>query len=313
MHNVELLVSASNLENLKMAILSGADAVYIGGESFGVNNMKDHFTKEELQEGIKFAHDNNKNIFISISIMPHSEDLRSLEEYLNEIKDLDVDAIVVSDPGALVIVKKIMPNTNIHMGPQANVTNYHSVNFWYNQGVKRIMATSELSIDEIGKIRLKTPIDMEIEVFVHGPICVSHSGRRLLSSYINDKNNIDYNDISNKNFNLLEEKRQGEYYPVYEDERGTFFFNSKDLCMLKYIPQLIKAGVTSLKIDGRLQSDECLNTVIKVYRNAIDEFYKNPNEWKFKVEWLDEIKKYNNRPLTHAFYTGSTIPDDYEE
>lgn len=313
MHNVELLVSASNLENLKMAILSGADAVYIGGESFGVNNMKDHFTKEELQEGIKFAHDNNKNIFISISIMPHSEDLRSLEEYLNEIKDLDVDAIVVSDPGALVIVKKIMPNTNIHMGPQANVTNYHSVNFWYNQGVKRIMATSELSIDEIGKIRLKTPLDMEIEVFVHGPICVSHSGRRLLSSYINDKNNIDYNDISNKNFNLLEEKRQGEYYPVYEDERGTFFFNSKDLCMLKYIPQLIKAGVTSLKIDGRLQSDECLNTVIKVYRNAIDEFYKNPNEWKFKVEWLDEIKKYNNRPLTHAFYTGSTIPDDYEE
>ncbi|MGL5751732.1 MAG: peptidase U32 family protein [Paraclostridium sp.] len=313
MHNVELLVSASNLENLKMAILSGADAVYIGGESFGVNNMKDHFTKEELQEGIKFAHDNNKNIFISISIMPHSEDLRSLEEYLNEIKYLDVDAIVVSDPGALVIVKKIMPNTNIHMGPQANVTNYHSVNFWYNQGVKRIMATSELSIDEIGKIRLKTPIDMEIEVFVHGPICVSHSGRRLLSSYINDKNNIDYNDISNKNFNLLEEKRQGEYYPVYEDERGTFFFNSKDLCMLKYIPQLIKAGVTSLKIDGRLQSDECLNTVIKVYRNAIDEFYKNPNEWKFKVEWLDEIKKYNNRPLTHAFYTGSTIPDDYEE
>ncbi len=312
MHNVELLVSARNLENLKMAILSGADAVYIGGESFGVNNMKEHFKKEELIEGIEFAHDRDKKVFISISIMPHSEDLKSLEDYLLTIKELNVDGIVVSDPGALTIVKKIMPNVDIHMGPQANVTNYYSAKFWYNQGVKRIMATSELSIDEIGKIRAKTPLDMEIETFIHGPICISHSGRRLLSSYLDDKNDIDYNEINDKKFNLLEEKREGEYYPVYEDDRGTFFFNSRDLCMLKYIPEFIKAGVTSLKIDGRLQSDKCLETVIKIYRKAIDEFYSNPNEWKFKQEWLEEIRKYSHRPLTNAFYTGNTNPDDYD-
>lgn len=313
MHNVELLVSARNLENLKMAISAGADAIYIGGESFGVNNMKDHFTKDELAEGVEYAHNNNKKVFISISIMPHSEDLNSLREYLITINDIKVDGIIVSDPGAMTVVKEVMPNVSIHMGPQANVTNYHSAKFWYNQGVKRIMATSELSIDEIGKIRAKTPLDLEIETFVHGPICISHSGRRLLSSYLDDKDNIDYDKISDKKFNLLEEKRQDEYYPVYEDDRGTFFFNSRDLCMLKHIPEFIKAGVTSLKIDGRLQSDECLETVIKVYRNAIDEFYKNPNEWTFKQEWLDEIRKYSNRPLTNAFYTGNTNPDDYEE
>lgn len=312
MHNVELLVSAKNLQSLKMAIDSGADAVYIGGESFGVNNMKDHFTKKELIDGLDYAHSRNKKVFISISIMPHSEDLNSLKEYLLTINDTDVDGIIVSDPGALTIVKEVMPNVDIHMGPQANVTNYHSANFWYNQGVKRIIATSELSIDEIGKIRAKTPLDMEIETFVHGPICISHSGRRLLSSYLNDKSNIDYNEISNKKFNLLEEKREGEYYPVYEDDRGTFFFNSKDLCMLKYIPEFIKAGVTSLKIDGRLQSNECLETIIKVYRVAIDEFYKNPENWTFKTEWLEEIKKYSHRPITNAFYTGNTNPDDYE-
>lgn len=315
MHNVELLVSARNLENLKMAISVGADAVYIGGESFGVNNMKDHFTKEELIEGVEYAHSRGKKVFVSISIMPHSEDLNSLKEYLLSINDINIDAVIVADPGAMTIVKEIMPNVDIHMGPQANVTNYHSANFWYNQGAKRIIATSELSIDDIGKIRSKTPLDMDIETFVHGPICISHSGRRLISSYLDDKDNIDidYKEIGNKKFNLLEEKRGDEYYPVYEDDRGTFFFNSKDLCMLKYIPDFIKAGVTSLKIDGRLQSDECLETVIKVYRNAIDEFYKNPDTWTFKQEWLDEIRKYNHRPLTNAFYTGNANPDDYEE
>lgn len=313
MHNVELLVSARNLESLKMAISSGADAIYIGGESFGVNNMKYHFKKEELVEGVAYAHNRNKKVFISISIMPHSEDLNTLKEYLITMKNINIDGIIVSDPGALTIVKEVMPNIDIHMGPQANVTNYHSAGFWYKQGVKRIMATSELSIEEIGKIRAKTPLDLEIETFVHGPICISHSGRRLLSSYLNDKKDINYNEVSTKRFNLLEEKRENEYYPVYEDDRGTFLFNSKDLCMLKYIPDFIKAGVTSLKIDGRLQSDECLKTVIKVYRNAIDEFYSNPNEWYFKQEWIDEIKNYSHRPLTNAFYTGNTNPDDYQE
>ncbi len=198
----------------------------------------------------------------------------------------------------------------IHMGQQSNVTNFNTANFWYEQGVKRVIVTSELSCDEISTIRAKTPLDMEIEAFVHGPICISYSGRRLLSSYLGSKENSKYEE--EKSYNLLEEKRQGEYYPVYEDDKGTFFFNSKDLCMLKYIPEFIKSGVTSLKIDGRLQSDEYLETVIKVYRQALDKFYEDAENWTFDPTWLEMIKEKSHRPLTNAFYTGQAMPDDYE-
>ncbi|GAA0708286.1 U32 family peptidase [Paraclostridium ghonii] len=311
MHKVELLVSAKDLNNLKLALKSGADAIYIGGDSFGIDAIAKDFSKEELKEGIEFAHNNGKKVYVAVNVMPHNEDFESLKDYLLELECLKIDGIIVTDPGVLTIAKNTIPNVKVHMGQQANVTNYNSANFWYEQGVKRVIITSELSFDEISKIRAKTPLDMEIEAFVHGPICISYSGRRLLSSYLGGKDNIEYKEGSNK-YNLLEEKRQGEYYPVFEDEKGTFLFNSKDLCMLKFLPDFIKAGVNSLNIDCRLQNDEYLETVIKVYKEALDEFYKNANEWKFNPNWLEKIKEKSHRPLTHAFYTGEAMPDDYE-
>ena len=311
MHKIELLSSAKDLNNLKIALESGADAVYIGGDSFGIDAIAKNFSKEDLENGINFAHEKGKKVYIAVNVMPHNEDFDKLQEYLLNLEKLKVDAIIVSDPGVLAIVKETIPKVRVHMGQQANVTNYNSANFWYNQGIKRIIVTSELSFDEINTIRAKTPLDLEIEAFVHGPICISYSGRRLISSYLNGKDNAKY-EKDNKRYNLLEEKRQGEYYPVYEDEKGTFFFNSKDLCMLKFIPEFIKAGVTSLKIDGRLQSDEYLETVIKVYREALDKFYKNPNEYEFDSKWLEKIQSKSHRPLTNGFYTGESMPDDYE-
>lgn len=311
MHKVELLVSAKDLNSLKLAFKSGADAIYIGGDSFGIDAIAKDFSKEELKQGIEFAHNNGKKVYVAVNVMPHNEDFESLKDYLLELECLKIDGIIVTDPGVLTIAKNTIPNVKVHMGQQANVTNYNCANFWYEQGVKRVIITSELSFDEISKIRAKTPLDMEIEAFVQGPICISYSGRRLLSSYLGGKDNIEYKEGSNK-YNLLEEKRQGEYYPVFEDEKGTFLFNSKDLCMLKFLPDFIKAGVNSLKIDCRLQNDEYLETVIKVYKEALDEFYKNPNEWKFNPNWLEKIKQKSHRPLTHAFYTGEAMPDDYE-
>ena len=311
MHKIELLSSAKDLNNLKIALESGADAVYIGGDSFGIDAIAKNFSKEDLENGINFAHEKGKKVYIAVNVMPHNEDFDKLQEYLLDLEKLKVDAIIVSDPGVLAIVKETIPKVRVHMGQQANVTNYNSANFWYNQGIKRIIVTSELSFDEINTIRAKTPLDLEIEAFVHGPICISYSGRRLISSYLNGKDNVEY-EKDKKRYNLLEEKRQGEYYPVYEDEKGTFFFNSKDLCMLKFIPEFIKSGVTSLKIDGRLQSDEYLETVIKVYREALDKFYKNPNEYEFDSKWLEKIQSKSHRPLTNGFYTGESMPDDYE-
>ncbi|WP_270647930.1 peptidase U32 family protein [Paeniclostridium hominis] len=311
MHKIELLSSAKDLNNLKIALESGADAVYIGGDSFGIDAIAKNFSKEDLENGINFAHEKGKKVYIAVNVMPHNEDFDKLQEYLLNLEKLKVDGIIVSDPGVLAIVKETIPKVRVHMGQQANVTNYNSANFWYNQGIKRIIVTSELSFDEINTIRAKTPLDLEIEAFVHGPICISYSGRRLISSYLNGKDNVEY-EKDKKRYNLLEEKRQGEYYPVYEDEKGTFFFNSKDLCMLKFIPEFIKSGVTSLKIDGRLQSDEYLETVIKVYREALDKFYENPNEYEFDSKWLENIQSKSHRPLTNGFYTGESMPDDYE-
>ncbi|CEN26251.1 peptidase U32 family protein [Paraclostridium sordellii] len=311
MHNVELLASAKDLSSLKIALENGADAVYIGGDSFGIDAINESFSSQDLENGVKFAHERGKKVYVAVNVMPHNEDFQNLKDYLLNLQKLNIDGIIVSDPGVLSIVKETVPSINIHMGQQANVTNFNSANFWYEQGVKRIIITSELSIEEISTIRAKTPLDMEIEAFVHGPICISYSGRKLISSYLNGKDNTTY-EKDCKRYNLLEEKRPGEYYPVYEDEKGTFFFNSKDLCMLRYIPDFVKSGVTSLKIDGRLQSEEYLQTVIKIYREALDEFYKNPETWEFNEKWLEEIKAKSHRPLTNGFYTGQAMPEDFE-
>ncbi|MEN2258206.1 peptidase U32 family protein [Paraclostridium benzoelyticum] len=226
MHKVELLSSAKDLNSLKLALKSGADAVYIGGDSFGIDAIAKSFSREELQQGVEFAHHNNKKIYVAVNVMPHNEDFESLKDYLVELEKLKIDGIIVTDPGVLTIAKNTIPSVKVHMGQQANVTNFNSANFWYDQGVRRIIITSELSFDEIRTIRAKTPLDMEIETFVHGPICISYSGRRLLSSYLGSKDNVEYKEGSNK-YNLLEEKRQGEYYPVLKMKKELSYLIQK--------------------------------------------------------------------------------------
>jgi len=295
MHNVELLATVDNLKELKGVIDCGADAVYISykdGEEF----LKD------LNEGIEYVHNKNKKIYVAIEVVPHNRHIKKFEENLAQIGQLGIDAIVITDAGMLTIVKKVIPNIEVHLSDQANITNYMTANFWYNQGVKRVLVSKELSFDEIGTIRAKTPLEMDIEAYIHGAMTVSHSGRPLLSNFIKSKSNNSVSIESGVRYNLIEQQRQGEFFPVREDERGTFFYNSKELCMIEYIPELIKCGITSLKIDGRMNNYEYTMEVVKSYREAIDLFYKNPEQWMFNNEWIENLKKFNNREYTAGFY-----------
>lgn len=295
MHNVELLATVDNLKELKGVIDCGADAVYISykdGEEF----LKD------LNEGIEYVHNKNKKIYVAIEVVPHNRHIKKFEENLAQIGELGIDAIVITDAGMLTIVKKVIPNIEVHLSDQANITNYMTANFWYNQGVKRVLVSKELSFDEIGTIRAKTPLEMDIEAYIHGAMTVSHSGRPLLSNFIKSKSNNSVSIESGVRYNLIEQQRQGEFFPVREDERGTFFYNSKELCMIEYIPELIKCGITSFKIDGRMNNYEYTMEVIKSYREAIDLFYKNPEQWMLNNEWIKNLKKFNNREYTAGFY-----------
>lgn len=310
MHKVELLAPARNLKNLKVAIRYGADAVYLGGEAFGINGSKKGFTKEEMIEGIKFAHDSNKRVYVTINVLPHNEDFIHLESYLLELESIGVDALIIADPGVLDVVKKVVPNMELHLGSQANTTNYVSAKFWHEQGLKRVVATRELSCEEISQIRAKTPLDLDIEAFVHGEICISYSGRCLISSFLEgNSQEVSLDELRDKEYYLMEEKRPGEYYPVYEDERGTFLFNSKDLCMIENISDLIKSGVTSLKIEARMKDSYYIASVVRAYRMAIDEFYKDPLNWQVDKKWLEELKKGSYREFTTGFYMSENSED----
>ncbi|RDY24822.1 U32 family peptidase [Romboutsia maritimum] len=304
MHKAELLAPAGDLERLKIAITYGADAVYIGGEYFGMRSSARNFTKEEMKEGIDFAHEKGKKVYVTVNVIPHNNDFLNLEEYLLELQKLGVDAFILADAGVLDIVKRVVPDMEIHLSTQANTTNYVSANFWHNQGIKRIAMARELSCEEISEIRAKTPLDMDIEVFVHGAMCISNSGRCLISNYMESKdvNQKSFAQADKSNYSLVEEKRPGEYYPIYEDERGTFFFNSKDLCMIEYLPELIKSGITSLKIEGRMKSSYYIASVVRAYRMAIDAFYEDSQNWTFNPLWLEEIQKSSHRHFTTGFY-----------
>lgn len=310
MHKVQLLAPARNLENLKIAIAYGADAVYIGGEAFGIIGSTKDYTKEEMIEGIKFAHDRDKKVYVTVNVLPHNDDFIQLEKYLLGLEKIGVDALIIADPGVLDIVKKVVPNMELHLGSQANTTNYVSANFWYEQGIKRVVATRELSCEEIAQIRANTPLDLDIEAFVHGEICISYSGRCLISSYIRgNSKEVSLEELRNREYSLMEEKRPGEYYPVYEDERGTFLFNSKDLCMIGNISDLIKSGVTSLKIEARMKDSYYIAAVVRAYRMAIDAFYKDPTKWKLEHVWLEELKKGSYRDFTTGFYLSENSED----
>lgn len=304
MEKVELLAPAGNLEKLKMAIIYGADAVYLGGEEFGLRANADNFTREQLIEALDFAHSRGKKVYVTMNIIPHNDDFSGIPNYVRTITELGVDAIILSDPGVFALVKQISPNMEIHLSTQANNTNYMSAKFWYDQGVKRIVLARELSINEISEIRKKTSSDLELEIFIHGAMCISYSGRCLLSNYMTgrDSNRGLCAHPCRWQYHLVEEKRPGEYFPVYENERGTFIFNSRDLCMIEYLPSIINAGVTSLKIEGRMKSAYYVATVVKAYRQALDSYYETGPNYRFDTKWLEEVSKASHREFTSGFY-----------
>lgn len=310
MKKIELLAPAGDLEKLKMAILYGADAVYIAGENFGLRTASKNFTDEQMKEAVEFVKKNNKKIYVTCNIIPHNEDFAGLEDYLKYLDAVGVDAIIVADAGVLMVAREVIPNMEIHWSTQANNTNYNSAKFWYKQGAKRVVTARELSFEEIRKIRDEIPEDMDIESFVHGAMCISYSGRCLISNYMTgrDANRGSCAHPCRWKYALVEESRPGEYFPIEEDDRGTYFFNSKDLCMIEHVKELIESGVSSFKIEGRVKTPYYVATVVRVYRMAIDEYYKDPANYKFKVEWMDELKKASYRDFTNGFYFDK--PDD---
>jgi putative protease len=312
MKKVELLAPAGNLEKLKMAILYGADAVYIGGQRFGLRASADNFSLEDMREGLEFAHERNCKVYVTVNIIPHNQDLVGLPEYIKQLDELGVDAVIVSDPGIFYIVRSTAPDMEIHISTQANNTNYMSAKFWYDLGAKRIVVARELSFDEIREMAAMTPKDLDIEAFIHGAMCISYSGRCLLSNYMTgrDSNKGACSHPCRWKYQLVEEKRPGEYYPVYEDERGTYIFNSKDLCMIEHIPELVESGIFSLKIEGRMKSSFYVATVVSAYRKAIDAYMSDPENYRYDPEWLAELSKASHREYTTGFYFNKTTGED---
>lgn len=305
MRKPELLAPAGNLEKLKVAVLYGADAVYLGGQQYGLREGADNFTADELREGVRFAHERGVKVYVTVNIIPHNADLSGLSEYVRELAALGADALIVSDPGILEIVKETVPEMEIHLSTQANAVNWRSVRFWHAQGVKRVVLARELSLAEIREIREKVP-GVGIEVFIHGAMCISYSGRCLLSNYMThrDANLGACAQSCRWKYALVEEKRPGEYYPVFEDERGTYIFNSKDLCTIEHIPELAEAGIDSLKIEGRMKSLHYAATVTAVYRQALDRYTADPAQYRYDPQWLEELKTVSHRSYTTGFYFG---------
>lgn len=314
MNKPELLAPAGNIEKLKTAIEFGADAVYLGGSKLNLRAFADNFSLDELKEGIEFAHSRNKKVYITLNVFPHNEDLNGLEEYLKDLYEIKADAVIVSDPGIIMTAREVVPNLEIHLSTQANSVNYKTAIFWHKQGVKRIVVARELSLKEIKSMKEKIPETCEIEAFVHGSMCISYSGRCLLSNYMTgrDSNRGACAQPCRYKYSLVEEKRPNEYFPVYEDEKGTYIMNSKDLCMIEHIPDLISAGIDSLKIEGRMKSSYYVASVVKAYREAIDTYFENPEEYKFNEKWMEYLTKPSHRRYTTGFYYGDSNKQHYE-
>ena len=300
----ELLAPAGDLEKLKTAIIYGADAVYFGGEMFSLRAGAGNLTIEEMKEGIAFAHERGKRCYLTINIFAHNEDIEPLTSYLQQIKDLGLDAFIVSDPGIVDLIQEVIPAAEIHLSTQANMTNYRTAGFWHKLGVKRLVLARELTLPEIRQIRENIPPEMEIEAFVHGAMCISYSGRCLLSNFMieRDANRGMCAHPCRWKYALVEEKRPGEYYPVEEDERGTYILNSRDLCMIEHIPEIVGSGIMSAKIEGRMKSIFYVATVVHTYRKAIDAYFADPAHYKFDEDWMRELKKVSHREFTTGFY-----------
>ena len=310
MRNIELLVPASSLEVLKIAVIFGADAVYIGGEAFGLRAKAKNFTLEEMAEGIAFAHQHNVKVYVTANILAHNYDLNGVRTYFEELNNMKPDrpdGLIIADPAIFMLAKEICPEIERHISTQANNTNYGTFNFWYQMGAKRVVTARELSLREIKEIRDNIPEDMDIETFIHGAMCISYSGRCLLSNYFTgrDANKGACTHPCRWKYSVVEEKRPGEYFPVYENERGTYIFNSKDLCMIEHIPDLIEAGIDSYKIEGRMKTALYVATVARTYRKAIDDYLESPEKYQENMPWyLDQISNCTYRQFTTGFFYG---------
>ena len=311
MRKPELLVPASSLEVLKTAVIFGADAVYIGGEAFGLRAKAKNFSMEDMKEGIAFAHEHGVKVYVTANILAHNRDLEGVEEYFRELKEVKPDALIIADPGVFEIAKRICPEIERHISTQANNTNYATYHFWHTLGAKRVVSARELSMQEIKEIRANIPEDLEIETFVHGAMCISYSGRCLLSSYFTgrDANQGACTHPCRWKYAVVEEKRPGEYLPVYENERGTYIFNSKDLCMIEHIPDLLDAGIDSFKIEGRMKTALYVATVARTYRKAIDDYLEDPKLYEEHMPWYrTQIASCTYRQFTTGFFYGR--PDE---
>lgn len=307
MRKPELLIPAGSLEVLKTAVLYGADAVYLGGEAFGLRAKAKNFSMEEIREGIAFAHERGVRVYITANILAHNEDLEGVEAYFHELKAFPPDALIISDPGVFDLARRIVPEMDIHISTQANNTNYKTYQFWWNLGAKRVVSARELTLEEIREIRRHIPEEMEIESFIHGAMCISYSGRCLLSNYFvgRDANQGSCTHPCRWKYAVMEESRPGEYMPVEENERGTFIFSSRDLCMIEHIPELMESGIDSFKIEGRMKTALYVAAVARTYRKAIDDYLESEALYQKNLPWYkEEIGKCTCREFSTGFYFG---------
>lgn len=307
MNNIELLAPAGNLERLKVALLYGADAVYAGGDAYSLRVRAKNFSYEDLARGIDLTHQAGKKFYLTANVILHNEEIDDFIDFLKQAKTLSPDGLIISDLGAFHLAKEFAPEIPIHVSTQANNVNYATVNSWHKLGASRVVLARELTLPEVRTIREKTDPALELEAFVHGAMCISYSGRCLLSSYMTGRNS-NSGDCAHPcrwNYSLVEQQRPGEYYPVYENERGTFIFNSKDMCMIEHIPELVNSGVTSFKIEGRVKTEYYVATVVGAYRRAIDSYLDNPEKYVFRPEWMEELYKVSNRGYTTGFWLGN--------
>ena len=311
MRKPELLIPASSLEVLKTAVIFGADAVHIGGEAFGLRAKAKNFSMEEMRAGIAFAHEHGVKVYVTANILAHNYDLAGVEEYFKELKEIRPDALIIADPGVFRIAKRVCPEIEIHISTQANNTNYETYRFWHELGAKRVVSARELSLKEIRELRANIPEELEIETFVHGAMCISYSGRCLLSNYFTgrDANHGACTHPCRWKYAVVEETRPGQYLPVYENERGTYIFNSKDLCMIGHIPDLMEAGIDSFKIEGRMKTALYVATVARTYRKAIDDYLESPAKYEENMPWYrQQIASCTYRQFTTGFFYGK--PDE---
>ena len=315
MRKPEILAPAGNLEKLKIAIDYGADAVYLGGSKLNLRAFSNNFTNDEMIEGIKYCHDRGRKVYVTLNVFARNFDLNGAGEYIKELESLGVDAVLISDPGLIAIAREVAPNLEIHLSTQANTVNWRAAKFWYDLGVKRIVLAREMTFNEIKGFTENLPEECELEAFVHGSMCMAYSGRCLISNYMlgRDSNKGICANVCRYKYYLVEETRPNEYFPVMEDEKGTYIMNSKDLCMIQHIPELVQSGVYSFKIEGRMKSEFYVASVVKAYREALDSYWEDPENFEFKQEWMDILLKVSHRPYHTGFFFGKSGEQNYED